>query len=70
MAFCNNVLIVAIIRTSPNLRHLMIGRMDIGDEITKAIAHTCYKLESLELEWYTFITKPSFCNVIYSCPKL
>ncbi len=41
MAFCNDALIVAIIRTSPNLRHLAIGRMDIGDEVTKAIAHTC-----------------------------
>ena len=63
VAFCNDALIVAIIRTSPNLRHLAIGRMDIGDEVTKAIAHTCHKLESLELGWCAFITEPSFSSL-------
>ncbi|CAG8648695.1 10222_t:CDS:2, partial [Dentiscutata erythropus] len=70
MAFRNDALIVAIIRASPNLRHLEIGSNDIGDEITEALAHTCYKLEYLDLSCCSFVSEPSICNVIHSCPKL
>ncbi|CAB4396543.1 unnamed protein product [Rhizophagus irregularis] len=49
MAFCNDELIIAIIKGSPNLRHLEIGHNDIGDEVTEAIAHTSHKLEYLDL---------------------
>ncbi|GBC36163.2 F-box/LRR-repeat protein 15 [Rhizophagus irregularis DAOM 181602=DAOM 197198] len=54
MAFHNDALIVAIIRTSPNLRHLEIGYNDIGDEVTETLAHTCHKLEHLELSGCSF----------------
>ncbi|CAG8521392.1 12959_t:CDS:1, partial [Dentiscutata erythropus] len=70
MAFRNDALIVAIIRVSPNLRHLDIGSNDIGDEITEALAHTCHKLEYLDLSCCSFVSEPSICNVIRSCPKL
>ncbi|PKB96330.1 hypothetical protein RhiirA5_435008 [Rhizophagus irregularis] len=49
MALQNDALIVAIIRASPNLRHLDISHNDIGDEVTEALAHTCHKLEYLDL---------------------
>ncbi len=70
MAFRNDALIVAIIRASPNLRHLEIGHNDIGDEVTEALAHTCHKLEYLDLDSCDFVSEPSICNVIRSCPKL
>ncbi|CAG8494708.1 3732_t:CDS:10, partial [Diversispora eburnea] len=77
MAFRNDALIVAIIRASPNLRHLEIshndieiGHNDIGDEVTEALAHTCHKLEYLDPDCCDFVSEPSICNVIRSCPKL
>ncbi|RGB38808.1 hypothetical protein C1646_812418 [Rhizophagus diaphanus] len=57
MALQNDALIVAIIRASPNLRHLDISYNDIGDEVTKALAHTCHKLEYLNLSSCTFISE-------------
>ena len=70
MAFRNDALIVAIIRASLNLRHLEIGHNDIGDEVTEALAHSCHKLEYLDLSGCTFISELSICNVIHSCPKI
>ncbi|CAG8741746.1 26688_t:CDS:2, partial [Racocetra persica] len=70
MAFRNDALIVAIIKASSNLRHLEIGSNDIGDEVTEALAHTCYKLEYLDLSCCSFVSESSICNVIHSCPKL
>ena len=70
MAFRNDALIVAIIRASPNLRHLDISHNDIGDEVTEALAHTCHKLEYLDLSCCRFVSEPSICNVIRFCPKL
>ncbi|PKC53799.1 RNI-like protein [Rhizophagus irregularis] len=70
MAFYDDALIVAIIRASPNLRHLEIGGNDIGDEVTEALAYTCQKLEYLDLSGCTFISELSICNVIRSCPKI
>ncbi|PKY33422.1 hypothetical protein RhiirB3_452287, partial [Rhizophagus irregularis] len=70
MAFRNDALIVAIIRASPNLRHLEISGNDIGDEVTEALAHSCHKLEYLDLSGCTFISELSICNVIRSCPKI
>ncbi|CAG8748383.1 18377_t:CDS:2 [Rhizophagus irregularis] len=64
MAFHNDALIVAIIRTSPNLRHLEIGYNDIGDEVTETLAHTCHKLEHLELSGCSFTGKDIFPVVI------
>ena len=70
IAFRNDALIVAIIRASPNLRHLDISHNDIGDEVAEALAHTCHKLEHLELSGGSFVSEPSICNVIRSCPRL
>ena len=70
MALWNDELIIAIIRASPNLRHLEIGHIDIGDGVTEALAHTCHKLEYLDLDCCDFVSEPSICNVIRSCPKL
>ena len=70
MALWDNALIVAIIRTSPNLRHLDISHNNIGDEVTEALAHTCHKLEYLDLDCCKFVSESSICNVIRSCPKL
>ncbi|PKK56584.1 hypothetical protein RhiirC2_799705 [Rhizophagus irregularis] len=70
MALQNDVLIIAIIKRSPNLRHLEIDHNDIDDEVTEAIAHTCHKLEYLDLGDCGFVSEPSICNVIRSCPKL
>jgi hypothetical protein len=70
MALQNDVLIIAIIKGSLNLRHLEISHNDIGDEVTKAIAHTCHKLEHFELSSCSFVSEPSICNVIRSCPRL
>ena len=70
MAFCNDELIIAIIKGSPNLRHLELGHNDIGDEVTEAIAHICHKLEHLGLTGCSFLSEPSICNVIRSCPRL
>ncbi|RHZ84962.1 hypothetical protein Glove_74g162 [Diversispora epigaea] len=70
MAFRNDSLIVAIIRSSPNLKHFNISGNDIGDEVIEALAHKCHELEYLDLGGCGFITEPSICNVIRSCPKL
>src|SRR6266496_5559234 len=70
MALWNDELIIAIIRASPNLRHLEIGHIDIGDGVTEALAHTCHKLEYLNLDCCDFVSEPSICNVIRSYPKL
>ena len=70
MALWDDALIMAIIRASPNLRHLEIGHINIGDEVTEALTHTCHKLEYLDLDCCDFISEPSICNVIRSCPKL
>ncbi|CAG8553894.1 12053_t:CDS:10, partial [Racocetra fulgida] len=70
MAFRNDSLIVAIIRSSPNLKHFDISDNDIGDEVVEAVASTCYELEYLDLGGCRFIIEPSVCNVIQSCPKL
>jgi len=70
MAFRNDSLIVAIIRSSPNLKCFNISHNDIGDEVVEALAHTCHELEYLELGGCGFITEASICNVIRSCPKL
>jgi Leucine-rich repeat (LRR) protein len=67
MAFRNDTLIVSIIRVSPNLRRLDIGSNDINDEVTEALAHSCHKLEYLDLTCCTFVSEPSICNVIRSC---
>ncbi|CAI2192135.1 3281_t:CDS:1, partial [Funneliformis geosporum] len=37
MALQNDVLIIAIIKRSLNLRHLEIGHNDIGDEVIEAL---------------------------------
>ncbi|RIA84449.1 hypothetical protein C1645_832259 [Glomus cerebriforme] len=70
MALQNDALIIAIIKGSPNLTHLEISGNDIGDEVTEALAHTCHKLEYLDISCCTFISELSICNVIRSCPKL
>ena len=70
MALWNDELIIAIIRASLNLRHLEIGHNDIGDEVTEALAHTCHKLEYLNLNCCDFVSKLSIFNVICSCSKL
>jgi len=70
MAFRNDFLIVAIIRSSPNLKHFNISHNDVGDEVVEALAHTCHEIEYLDLGGCDFITEPSICNVIRSCPKL
>src|SRR2546423_2910537 len=70
MALWDDALIVAIIRASPNLRHLDISHNDISDEVTEALAHTCHKLEYLDLDCCKFVSEPLICNVICSCPKL
>ncbi|RIA92731.1 hypothetical protein C1645_820232 [Glomus cerebriforme] len=49
MALQNDALIIAIIKGSPNLRHIEISGNDIGDEVTEALAHSCHKLEYLDL---------------------
>ncbi|CAI2192553.1 13090_t:CDS:2, partial [Funneliformis geosporum] len=56
MALQNDVLIIAIIKRSPNLRHLEIGHNDIGDEVIEVLAYICYKLEHLELDAVNSIT--------------
>ncbi|RIA86445.1 hypothetical protein C1645_829260 [Glomus cerebriforme] len=35
-------------KVSPKLRHLKIGHNDIGNKVTKVLAHTCHKLEYLD----------------------
>ncbi|CAI2185800.1 9162_t:CDS:2, partial [Funneliformis geosporum] len=45
MALQNDVLIIAIIKRSLNLRHLEIGHNDIGNEVIEALAYTCHKLD-------------------------
>ncbi|RHZ86725.1 hypothetical protein Glove_46g11 [Diversispora epigaea] len=70
MAFQNDSLIVAIIRSSSNLKRFNISGNDIGDEVVEAVANTCHELEYLDLGGCGFITEPSICNVIRFCPKL
>ncbi|GBB87530.1 hypothetical protein RclHR1_00140034 [Rhizophagus clarus] len=66
MALWDDRLIIAIIKRSLNLRHIEISGNDIDDEITEALAHTCHKLEYLDIS----SVKLLICNVICSCPKL
>jgi Leucine-rich repeat (LRR) protein len=66
----NDVLIIAIIKRSSNLRYLEISHNDIGDEVIEALAYTCHKLEHLELDGCSFVSELSICNVIHSCPRL
>ena len=70
MALWNDELIIVIIRASSNLRHLEISHIDIGDEVTEALVHTCHKLEYLNLDCCDFVSELSICNVIRSCSKL
>src|SRR4051794_38956738 len=70
MALQNDVLIIAIIKGSPNLRHLEISHNDIGDEVTEVLAHTCHKLEHFDLDGCDFVSELSICNVIRFCPKI
>ncbi|EXX58322.1 uncharacterized protein OCT59_020423 [Rhizophagus irregularis] len=70
MALWNDELIIAIIKGSPNLRHLEIDGNDITDKVTEALAHSCHKLEYLDLGCCDFVSEPSICNVIRSCLKL
>ncbi|CAI2189143.1 5831_t:CDS:1, partial [Funneliformis geosporum] len=59
MALQNDVLIIAIIKRSLNLRHIEISGNDIDDEITEALAHICHKLEYLELDGCSFVSELS-----------
>ncbi|CAI2186265.1 184_t:CDS:2, partial [Funneliformis geosporum] len=43
-------LIIAIIKRSPNLRHIEISGNDINDKVTEALAYTYHKLEYLDLK--------------------
>ena len=52
------------------LPHLEIGHIDIGDEVTEALTHTCHKLEYLDLDCCDFVSEPLICNIIHSYPKL
>ncbi|RIA96373.1 hypothetical protein C1645_815390 [Glomus cerebriforme] len=61
-AFCNDALIVAIIRTFLNLRYLEISYNDIGDEVTEALVYTCYKLEYLDLSCCSMTIKEIACS--------
>ncbi|CAG8632195.1 10353_t:CDS:2, partial [Diversispora eburnea] len=70
MAFRNNSPIVAIIRSSPNLKCFNISGNDIGDEVVEAVANTCHELEYLDLGGCGFITEPSIYNVVRFCSKL
>ena len=70
IALWDNELIIAIIKGSLNLSHLEINGNDIVDRVTEALAHSCHKLEYLDLSCCEFVSKPSICNVIRSCPKL
>jgi Leucine-rich repeat (LRR) protein len=70
MAFRNGALIVAIIGSSPNLRHLDISGNKFADTIIGALAHTCHKLEYLDICACTFATETSIRNAIRSCPNL
>ena len=70
MALWDDRLIIAIIKRSLNLRHIEISCNDITDKVTEALAHTCHKLEYLDLSCYDFVSKLSICNVIHFCLKL
>ena len=70
MALWDDRLIIAIIKRSPNLRHIEIGCNDITDKVTEALAHTCHKLEYLDLICCAFVSELSICNVIRSYSKL
>jgi hypothetical protein len=63
-------LIIAIIKGSLNLRHLEIDGNDITDKVTKVLAHSCHKLEYLDLGCCDFVSEPSICNVIRFYSKL
>ncbi|GES90370.1 kinase-like domain-containing protein [Rhizophagus clarus] len=70
MTLWNDRLIIAFIKRSPNLRHIEISDNDITDKVTEALAHSCHKLEYLDLSCCDFVSVPSICNIIRSCPKL
>ncbi|CAG8821131.1 1483_t:CDS:2, partial [Racocetra persica] len=83
MAFRNDSLIAAIIRSSPNLKYFDISSNDIRDEVVETVASTCHELEYLDLGGCGFITELShlelgFCDIsnktikeiACSCPNL
>ncbi|GES85244.1 hypothetical protein GLOIN_2v1762487 [Rhizophagus clarus] len=70
MTLWDDRLIIAIIKRSLNLRHIEISCNDITDKVTEALAHSCHKLEYLDLSCCDFVSEPSICNIICSCPKL
>ncbi|CAI2191532.1 3998_t:CDS:1, partial [Funneliformis geosporum] len=70
MTLQNNVLIIAIIKQSLNLKHIEICGNEIDDEITEALAHTCHKLEYLDLSCCSFVNESSICNIICFCSRL
>ncbi|CAI2191492.1 4414_t:CDS:2, partial [Funneliformis geosporum] len=70
MALQNDILIIAIIKRSLNLRHLEISHNDIGDEVIEALAYTCHKLEHLELNGYCNITSITIREIACSCLNL
>src|SRR3954466_7676713 len=70
MALWDDRLIIAIIKRSLNLRHIEISCNDITDKVIKALAHTCHKLEYLNLICCAFVSELSICNVIRFCSKL
>ncbi|CAI2171026.1 17418_t:CDS:2 [Funneliformis geosporum] len=57
MALQNDVLIIAIIKQSLNLRYLEISHNNIGDEIIEALAYTYHKLEHLKLDSCSFLIR-------------
>ncbi len=63
-------LIIVIIKRSLNLRHIEIDCNDITDKVTEVLAHTCHKLEYLDLICCAFVSELLICNIIRSCPKL
>jgi hypothetical protein len=70
MAFRNGALIVAIIASSLNLRHLDVSDNKFANTIIGALVRTCHKLEYLDIYACTIATETSIRNVIHSCPNL
>ncbi|CAI2165548.1 2028_t:CDS:2 [Funneliformis geosporum] len=64
MALWNDILIIAIIKRSLNLRHIEISNNNINDEITEALAHTCHKLEYLDLSLLIQIKQARNCGPV------
>ncbi|CAI2198742.1 16449_t:CDS:1, partial [Funneliformis geosporum] len=57
MSLQNDVLIIAIIKRSLNLRYLEISHNNIGDEVIEMLAYTCYKLKHFELDSCSFVSE-------------